>query len=227
MPDAPPASAGAEDDEFADASGGLPSGWTEVDHGTAQTVDEDEPGLELGQVTHVGNALSGIYKAIPAGDFTYWTKVSLSGLAVTTTLRAGIALWEDATAVGGDVRTLHLITNATQGAVDVTSWTGYTAISATLVTRAISVDTTPTHLYLMVRRATTTYDFSFSTDGIGWQRILTTGALGITPTHIGPSMDNTNSAADANARFAFWRYLASDVGLTPLMAGDRIDITAL
>jgi len=227
FPDAVPASPGSEDDEFADASGGVPSGWTEVDHGSVLTVDEDEPGLEFFVATHAGNALAGIYKSIPAGDFTYWTKVSLSGLPETNSIIGGIALWEDATNSAGDVRTLALICNATQGEVSIHPWTAYNAIGAATVSQPITVDVGPTHLYLMVRRTGTTYAFSFSTDGIGWQRLLSTGALGITPTHIGPCVDNVATGADVGARFPFWRYVASDVGMTPLMAGDRITVTAL
>ena len=226
MPDAPPASAGADDDEFADASGGVPSGWTEVDFGAVLTVDEDEPGLQFTVATHAGSALAGIYKAIPAGDFTAWTKVSLSGLAVTDSLLAGIALWEDATTSTADVRTFALIANATQGELTVHPWTAYNAQGAATLTVPITVDSGVSHCYLMVRRTGTTYAFSYSSDGIGWQRVHNTAALGITPTHYGPCIDNINSGADVDARFAFWRYLASDVGLTPLMQGDRITITA-
>jgi len=227
LPDAPPLSPGADDDEFADASGGVPGGWTEYDHGALQTVDEDAAGAELIQSTHAGSALSGIYKALPGAgvDFTYWTKVSLSGLGVTSTIAAGIALLEDAAVSTGDVRTYMLRANATQGEIAVHPWTAYNALGAATVTHAISVDTGPTSLYLMVRRTGTTYAFSYSTDGLGWMRTLSTGALGIVPIHIALCMDNIASAADVSARFKFYRHVASDVGLTPLMGGRRVTVS--
>lgn len=225
IPDAPPDSAGSEDEEF--PTGDDLSAWTESDHGTVGSYSISNPsnGIQVYSATHAGNSLLGAYKSIPAGDFTYWTKVSLSGLAVTSTALGGIALWEDATSATGDIRTLALITNATQGQVSIHPWTAYNAQSAATLTQAITVDLGPTSMYLMVRRTSTTYAFSFSTDGVGWQQIYTTGSLGITPTHIGPCVDNANTGDDVTATFPFWRYLASDVGLTPVMEGNRVTVT--
>jgi hypothetical protein len=221
-PDAPPAVAGALDDEFDGASGGVPPGWTEVDHGGVQTVSEDEAGLKLEQATHAGDAHSGIYKAIPAGDFTIWTKASLSGAFASSGV-AGIALWQDATAAAGDLVILDLIQASTETFVAVQSYTAYNVFSANLALLAVNVDVGITAVYLRVRRTGTTYAFEFSTDGIGWIRIFSTAALPIVPAHVGPDMSNANSGVTVSARFPFLRYVASDVGITGLVSGDRIN----
>lgn len=227
IPDAPPGSAGPVDDEFADAAGaGAPTGWTEVDHDTLITISENEEGLAITHATNAGNSVGGVYRAIAAAPFTYWTKVSLSGLGLTNTIQAGLALFEDATNANGDIATIMLRCNATAVDVCYQVWSSRTTASST-TSRVISVDVAPTHLYLRARLTSTTYAFDFSSDGIAWQRIQS-GVHGLAnaPTHVGLVIDNNASAADAVATFAFFRSLASDVGTTGLVGGDRITVTA-
>lgn len=222
-PDAPPASAGSEDDEFADASGGVPSGWTEVDHGTDLTVGEDEAGLSLTQTSTAGFHVAGVYKAIPAGDFTIWTKVALSTLATPAgSVSTGLALYEDATSSSGDIYTIHLVNDSAASYIQIIRWNAYNSLNSAPVTNVIAVDLWPTHLYLRVRRTSTTYAWDYSTDGIGWQRVLS-GSLAITPAHFGPFVNNQNTTATVTARSQFFRYVASDVGTTGKVGGDRID----
>lgn len=221
-PDAAPSSAGADDDEFADAAGaGVPSGWTEVDHGTHQTVSEEEYGLKLIQATHAGDSVSGIYKAIPAGDFTIVTKVSLSGLSEANFVVAGLGLFQDATSSTGDIATHTLHQDATATAINVETWTAYNAFGSSLQQVVWSVDGGPTHVYLRIRRTGTTYAFDFSTDGVAYQR-LHSGTLSFTPTHYGPVINNVASGADVMGVFSFFRYTASDVGITGVLGGNRI-----
>lgn len=223
MPDAPPATAGAADDEYADASGGVPSGWTEVDHGTGLTVTEDEAGLKLASTAAQGNA--GIYKAIPAGDFTVWTKVALSAVGLTDFMPGGLVLWEDAANSAGDLRVFYMEASAADVKVIIQAWTAYNAFGSSVASFSISVDTLPAHVYLRIRRTGTTYAFDVSLDGLGWFRIHNTAALGITPTHVGPAI-NTSSHASGSlvGRFSFFRYVASDVGIGGLMEGDRLKV---
>lgn len=224
LPDAPPISAGAEDDEFDGNSAGVPPGWTEVDHGAHLVVDEDSVGLQLTQATHVGESVSGVYRAIPAGDFTIWTKVSLSSISLGTAAQGGLALWEDATNSAGDVVTLALASNAT---TRVESRTAYNAAATLLDAEQWQDSILPSHMYLRIRRASTTYDFEVSYAGVGFHRHYTTAALGFVPTHFGPVLWNVATGVTVGARFPFFRYLASDVGLTGLPQGDRIQIAAV
>lgn len=227
LPDAPPASAGSEDDEF-DGNGGagVPTGWTEVDHSTVQTVSENEAGLVLYQATNASNSNTGIYKAIPAGDFTAWTKVGVSGItSLSVAHQAGFALWEDATNSAGDVYLfmLHIYQNDGNSAL-LQRWTSHAAFGSSVVRRFIQGDQ-PNGIYLRIRRSTTTYAFDIGSDGIGWHRIHS-GALAFVPTHFGPVMANFATGADVRAHFKFFRYVASDVGVDGRVGGDRITVAA-
>ena len=225
MPDAPPASAGADDDEFADAAGaGAPTGWTEVDHGTTTTVSEEEYGLKLLQATHAGDSIAGVYKAIPSGDFSIVTKVSLAGLAEANFMVGGLALFQDATSSTGDIITHTLHQDATATAINVESWTAYNAFGAAVQGAVYTVDAGPTHAYLRIRRTGTTYAFDFSSDGIVFQR-LHSGTLAFTPTHYGLVVNNVATGQDVAAIFPFFRYVASDVGIVGVMGGDRVGLT--
>lgn len=227
LPDAPPSSAGAADDEFADASGGVPSGWTEWDHGSLLTVDEDMGGLELTYAATTGQKSGGLYKAIPAGDFTIWTKVSVSAV-VNYQSWSGLALYENGATDSADVRGVVLEVEAGQVSITVTSWAQWNSINADVVTRVVSVDSWPMHCYLRIRHtaSSSTYSFDFSTDGITWQQVYTTTSLGITPAHFGPFVGVNVPDFETVARFAFFRYVASDVGITGLMQGDRVTFPA-
>lgn len=225
MPDAPPATPNAQDDEFADASGGLPSGWTEFDPGAIQTVNESAAGCELSTATHAGSQVTGIYKSIPSGDFSIMIKVALSGLGVTNSIRAMICLWEDPSNTAKALRTLGITQNATQGQIDVIQWNNYTTLTSTLASLAMSVDEGPTVLYLRIRRTGTAYAFDVSSDGNGFEQVHTIAALGITPTAMGLAMDNTASGANVKTTTSFFRYKASDVGIFGALEGDRIAVT--
>jgi len=219
LPDAAPAEAGAADDEFDGASGGVPPGWTEVDHGASTTVDENEAGLKLTQPTHAGDSIAGVYKAIPTGDFTIWTKMSLSGGLLNYTM-AGLALWQNATSSSGDLATLLLMQNTLDQEIKVDLWSAYNTYTSTPLNKVITVDVGVANMYLRIRRSGTTYSFDCSLDGIGWTALYS-NTLAFTPTHFGPVINNSASGITIAARFPFFRYVASDVGLTGLMSGDR------
>lgn len=221
MPDAPPTSAGAEDDEFADASGGVPTGWTEVDHGTHLAVDEDEAGLELSN-TNAGGSYenAGIYKAIPAGDFTIWTKVSLVGPFNSNYAVGGLALWEDATDITKKVTPFYYYSYSSNLTLECQNYTNYNTFASSNASQNTNNKLVTTGMYLRVRRSGTTYAFDWSTDGIGWLRVFS-GSLSFTPTHFGPVAGVNTASTDHHARFAFFRYVASDVGITGLVKGNR------
>lgn len=226
LPDCPPITAGADDDEFSNSS--LAAMWTEVDHGSHLTVSEDDAGLKLLQSSHAGDSISGIYHAFRAGNGSYWTKVSLGGLPSAGNYGGGIALWADPTSSTADIVTLGFVQQgAARGEVQVTNWTAYNAFSSSPARFEYSVDVGPTALYLRVRRASTTYEFDVSSDGLAWDRIYSTGSLFITPSHIGPMLFNGGTGAVGTARFPFWRYVGSDVGMDGLVKGDRVAVTAL
>ena len=218
-PDAPPASPDALDDEFDDAS--FSGDWTETDFGSRQTVAEDERGVVLTNPSSAG--IAGVWKAIPAGDFTIVSKLSLSALPANFA-GAGLALWQDATSSSGDIELLRFLysTNGVRRML-VTRYSQWDTFSATLATTPV-VGNFDTHLYLRIRRTGTTISRDHSTDGIGWTRLFSAVPT-FTPTHFGLWADGS-SGADQNAIFSFFRYKASDVGLGGIMEGDRLFVGA-
>lgn len=229
MSDAPPATAGADDDEFADVSGGVPGGWTEVDHGSHTLVVEDDAGVIISQATHAGISIAGIYKAIPSGNFTAWTKVSLSGINDVNALGGGLALFQDATSSTGDIITWQVTYDANLVALHVIHWSAYNAFSSILATHNLNLPDVagnavlPSAVHLRIRRSGTTYAFDASSDGLGWIRVYS-NTIAFTPTHYGLVVNNQNTGADAAARFAFFRYRDSDIGIYGVLGGDRVVI---
>ena len=225
LPDANPTSAGSEDDEFRDASGGVPSGWTEVDHDTILTVTEDAAGLLM---VDTGNnaSVAGIYKAIPAGDFTVWTKVSWSQTAgLGPNQSYGMALWEDPATTTADIATISIAIDAVsfETNIQTATHTAYNSAPAATAGGAIGDGDWPTHIYMRIRRATAQYSMDASIDGVAWLQI-NTFTLGYTPSSFGLFMINTHAGAvDSHGRFHFFRYVASNVGLTGLVNGDRVN----
>ena len=240
MPDAAPTSAGSEDDEFHDSS--LSALWAEVDHGGTLTASEDELGLKLLMTTHTTHGFAGIYKAIPSGDFTIWTKASVNCIRGTTGVPftvidhacAGLALWEDGTSATGDVTFFCIEWNLDSNVSNFRAWitvydaTAYDAAATTTQVGEAGQDVWPSHAYLRIRRTGTTYAFDFSGDGVAWQR-LHSGTLAFTPTHFGPAVENRYrmAGADMAGRFAFFRYVASDVGIAGTVGGRSVSVTPL
>lgn len=227
FPDAPPAVAGSEDDEFADNSAGVPSGWTEIDHGSTATVTERDWGLEISRPTGGGDQLAGIYKAIPAGDFSITAKLGSFGPGATNYLVSAIALFEAPLTSTADI---HILTvwssSAFANRVLIERWAAYNSFSATLAAlitgEAGGAD--PSTNFVRIRRNGTTYEFDASTDGVCFQRGYTTAALGYVPTHFGLLFNNSNSGLTAAGTSCFFRYQASDVGLNAPALGQRINI---
>jgi hypothetical protein len=207
--DAPTASASLYDDEFNDNSmGGI---WTEYDHGSIQTISEGANGLVL---TSTGdgstNKTSGVYQAIPAGDFTIDARFSVVGPWETITA-IGLAVLEDASSSTGNFHFLRIGPRASDNRIGVgefSAWNTFLAERASRLPLFI-----PTTFIIRIQRNGTTYRFSYSTDGIGWIEVLetTAAAMGYTPLHFGILMQNQTSG-ESKLIARFFRYRDSDVG---------------
>ena len=71
-PNKPPASPGALDDEFSDNS--LNVAWSEYDPEGKTTWTEGDGGAVADTATSAADNHNGLYKTLPAGDFTVVTK---------------------------------------------------------------------------------------------------------------------------------------------------------
>lgn len=222
-PMAPPASAGSEDDEFSTPGAGVPSGWTEIDHGTNTTVAVEDYGLVLTQTTHAGASWAGIYKSIPAGDFTIWTKVFLQDHRAVANMFVGLALFEDATSATADIDIISLITSGTTfGQVQ---HDRYAAYNGAVTTTRGTLNVGPSLIdgvYFRLRRTGTTYAADWSTNGLTWVNLTNGVALGYTATHFGLVINNGNTGSTMSTIHSFFRYVASDVGRSGVVGGARL-----
>jgi len=217
VPDAPPVSPSACDDEFDDASfdTGL---WTEFDPASKLAVSEGEVGLILDQDTAAGDNWAGVYQSIPSGDFCITTKLSTICLLFNIAI-VGLVLWEDATNVNAGLYALVLQWNpaAYYGRVAFHRMNNYGSWNSTPIE---IYDQIFTHLYVRIRRIGSTYYCDFSSNGIGWVQIWT-GSLAFTPGHFGLGINNINQEITIRAIHSFFRYTNSGA-LIQILEGDRI-----
>lgn len=212
FPDMAPSLPHANDDEFSDAS--LGGAWTEWDPGSKVTVTEGNYGLKLAHISSSGaNNYGGVYRAIPAGDFTVITKVSHSFHTAAAGCTAGIFVAADMAAAPttADFHTMvtGLSTNQTQMAAHL--YADYQTFTSTLNTGQYG----PTHAYMRMRRVSTLFSFDYSTDGVGWLR-FTTFTPAYTPASIGLLINNSTAVASA-VYFRFWRQSADTALDAPLL----------
>lgn len=213
-PNAPPTSPSAYDDEFSNSV--LDGKWTEFDPDAELTVTEDEVGLKLDTASASFN-LCGLYQTVPSGDFTIYARASLLGNRVDWK-NVGLMLWEDAT---DDTKRISILGFGYRADVTYAIFqlaTNYTTWNSNYIYTNWSGE----HAYVRVRRNSTTYSFALSSDGLGWQ-VFYVGGLAFVPTHFGVGINNQGAGVSQRGVFNFFRYVASDVGLTGIMNGDRID----
>lgn len=221
-PDMWPTSSGSIDDEFI----GQNTGWNESDFSSVMTYAQTTQGLELTQPTQATFKITGLYKTIPSGNFTVWTKVSLSGKAQTNNFAGGLALWQNAASSSGDIVAIDLYAGATN-TVEVYRFSDYQTVHTQLATFTSTTASYPTEVYLRIRRTTgasITYTFDVSANGVRWSRVYTTTSLGVTPLHVGPVIWNNNTGVTIKGTFRFFRYVASDLGLNGLSQGRRVEV---
>lgn len=216
-PDAPPNSASALDDEF---KGILPiPAWTEFDPNGDLTFNTDNGLLDFSIATHAGYRINGLYQTIPDGDFTITTKVSLLTIEAQYSL-AGLSLWEDPANTAKGIYVFSLVaSNSGTNYVQLLRMTDYDTWSATTYT--ITSNSLINTVYLRIRRSSTTYSFDFSLTGLGWKRLYS-NTLAIIPTAFGPFGSTYATGITIKALFNFFRYQASDIGITGLLLGNLI-----
>jgi hypothetical protein len=204
--DLPPDSAHANDDEFDDAALGV--AWTDWDPAGVGVYAEGDYGAKITATGVAGDALTGIYRAVPAGDWSIVTRISLSG-DVTNFTVGGIFLAEDlaAAATTGNVR-LFCVSYQTTASLRlrIIDYNDYQTFAAGVYEVTLAGHS---HLYLRIRRSGAAYHYDYSTDGLNWGE-ATTGAPSFTVGSVGLALDNATHAGadDAVGYFRFWRQTA-------------------
>lgn len=221
--DAPPASPSASDSEFNGGSNSVPTGFTEYDPGSILTVTESSTykNVQLSHTTIAGTLdVAGIYKAIPAGDFTIWTKYHFYGQNVNYAF-IGLCLWEDATdsskkiaGYGLSPRNNTLLNNGLY------LQTNYNTFNSATENNFNFIQSSG---YLELRRNGSNYYLRYSNDGLSFFGGSSALNPGFTPVHFGVGMGNTTGVTLLGT-FDFFRYVASDVGLNGILAGQLAGI---
>lgn len=148
-----------------------------------------------------------LLRALPAGDFSIYTSVTLAASGADSTF-AGIILSTASTA-GSGVGTAQVLGRSTPGGnVQITErviWNGFGSTAAGAAAAGANFTEYPT-VVLRIRRVSTTVTRSYSVDGKTWL-----GGQAITDaawTHFGIFLQNY-SGADARATFDYLRYYSS------------------
>jgi len=215
-PDAPPYSPSALDDEFDDASFNTDL-WTEFDPGALLTVSENETGLILDGLTQPANAVCGVFQPIPAVDFSVTAKLALIAFAQNFGI-LGLSLWQNAANPAAGMYNWSWVFSAAEQAIELTRFTNYTTWHSHVYQAPDAI--IGTHLYLRIRRISTTYYFDWSSDGIGWRQCHA-GALAFAPLHFGIMLNNANTGITIRAISTFFRYTPYGT-FNLILQGDRI-----
>lgn len=218
QPDKPPASAGAQDDEFDNAA--LSVSWTEYDPDAKTTWTEGNGGLTAAVATSAAHNINGLHRTLPDGDFTIYTKVGMAS-TLASQFNCGLCLWEDPTG-DNELFTWQCVTNVNPCAFRAVAYTWVNHTTTAIAKHAeTTLGTGSLAAYLRIRRNAANYYCDVSLDGYGWQNMGGAFTFVFTPTKFGICVENQNTGVNQYAHFQFFRYIASDVGLGGVMAGDR------
>lgn len=218
--DAPPDTPHAKDDEFSD--GAVSGAWTEWDPAAKIAVSETETGLTIVHTGDGANHWAGIHQDVISGDYAIWARVSL--LAVQENyLGLGLLLLEDAddNPATSDLYAFY-IQMAGAPNIQLQRWSAYNAWAANIASLATPAAWPLTHMYFRIRKATATYGFDYSRDGIGWRQ-LWSGSLTFTPEQFGIG-DYNGTSNDHKSVSTFFRAREATPTLFDVEEGDRVKI---
>jgi hypothetical protein len=197
VPDKPPASPNAKDDEF--NAGSLDGKWTWNNQGTA-TASFSVDSIQLRALANSTASVKSIRQALPATPYTITAKFDYFCRTNPAFFKAGLLLSDGTkiTSLGFANNTSLEISdtkfnNSTSGGVGVTN-------NVTLVLTQLP-GKFPTYFRITDNGTTLTYDFSF--DGGFWYQLTNisrTNFFPSGPTHFGLCMDSQNSAHDVYLR---------------------------
>lgn len=224
MPDHPPASAGAYDDEFDNSSFDTGS-WAEWDVPNDLTVSENDYGLSLLKASSANTYFSGVYRTAPNNDWTIWAKISLTVKRVANSaVLCGLFLGQDLAnnPSTSDIVAFRYGYNAYSSgdSIDANKFSSYQNDGASSYGNVADV-IIGSHVYQRIRRASNTLYFDFSTNGIGWQQIGSS-AEPFVPAQFGFAIFNLTTGVDARMTCSFFRYVGATPALTDVPNGKRV-----
>lgn len=208
-PDYPPS---AMDDEFDDGSTNLTL-WDVRDPETNLTYYEGRYGIVMTRLA-CSAYWAGLYQALPAGDFTIWTKVGFTAQRRTSEPQRGAGFIITPDPTDNQCHVVYVSNSANSDFRELDS-------SGNVLVPSVPLFGTGISPYLRIRRNGVNWWFEGSLDGISWETdnsFATAQQTDTTldnPTHIGIGLfcDNDETALDMQAIFRFFRYVPYDVGL--------------
>jgi len=219
-PDVFPASPTSQSDHFDDAS--LNVKWTEFDPGSKLTVTEANHCAKLALTSNAAT-WSGIFQALPAGNFTITAKFryELNSTASGKYLCFGILLFADATnnPTTTDIVSFGCYNLCTAGtfADQITFYTDYDSYSSTPFGGGAITLALPGTAYFRIRRNETTWYFDTSYDGLSWKYWVTLAqGTYFTPAEFGiGGWQDTGAAQNV---YCDWIYYQASDNFVPLGA---------
>lgn len=219
----PPATENSSNDEFNDSS--LSTGWTEFDPGNRLTVSEGRSGLLLTKLGVAGgHEIAGLYKTLPAGDFSLSAYCSNLGSGSIINDGTTLCLWENPANLASKLFTFNYsLTSANLITFASYEWTNYTTVASTKYTETEAYIKASGY-FMRLRRNGTNYYIEYSTNGIAWYSPNSLAAITIsfTPTAMGVACNVPSSATTSYRLFNLFRYLNSDVGIYGILEGNRL-----
>lgn len=188
-PSAQPEAPNAADEEFASGLGALTAFNPGSLAGFAATTEHSMLRMVTTPQASATYRIAGVLRAIPSGDWSAWTRISVTSEATSAVQLNGGGLFiadgdADATA---DLITIgmHPLLGTADTIVRAQRWSAYDAFSATLAgAEAVAPGTT---LWMRMRYVSSTQRLScdISSDGAGWMQIHTAAPSSVIPARIG------------------------------------------
>lgn len=200
------------------------SAWSLFDFEDKTDAQIVSTGLEIGQQGSVsGDYVSGITRALPAGDFTVETFVTGSYIPnpdPNSYMLYGFMLMDGVTGTSPFLFYTVFENYVFHTYINAQPYVRYNFKIDANVILIESVGTNANGMFLRLRKNGTNYYGDISKDGISWKQMFAT-ALGYTPTHIGLGVQFLLSFPRYTAKYQFFRYTDSDVGLNGHIGGQR------
>lgn len=209
----PPTAPSAYDDEYNSVSGL----WTPYQAGDSVQSIADSL-LKIVQTSQSGYKLSGIFQALPVGNWAIVTRLALISV-LANYVEGGLALFEDATNNPNTckVATFSLYNNGS-GSGNRSSageeWTNHTTYSSALSAYDSSVIASQAETgftWLKIVKTGSNYDMSLSTDtGAVLWKARRSGTISFTPVEVGLFLYNNGTGASATLLVDCFRLFATD-----------------
>jgi len=197
LPDIPPSSPHAFDDEF--TAGSLDAKWTQ--YGASDLTNNFSNGSYVMRRLSNSNGLSGIYQAIPSGAWDWITKLIVPQGVPSGSAGFYLTIFDNAASTATELiaASLDVLTGTGVRVLGIDAYLDRATLDSELDPGVVHAQNTEASMpfsavYLRVNRNVNAYDFYWSSNGVVW--ILGNSGIGdittvFDPSHIGLTVKNT------------------------------------